>query len=309
MTSERGSGRREGRSTAAGRERRGRGLLATLGRAAALGRALRREPDGTPKSEAPPRPPLDARTLTRLARRAGAIGLTQFRRASAERSAAGTLVTEADREIERWIRSEMGSVAPDLAVIGEELAPTGNAAEGWALAVDPIDGTEAYVAGLPTWSVSLGLLHRGVPVAGVVYLPAFDDLYLAYGGTLRWNGVEVPPGGVEPQHTGFVLAYSEFHRRPLLRLRGKVRALGSTAYHLSLVARGAAEAAIIGRVRVWDVAAGKALLDAVGGELVYLRTGQPVDLSALLHGAPTRDFMVAARAGATQRVLQRIKRR
>ncbi|MEW6270611.1 MAG: inositol monophosphatase family protein [Thermodesulfobacteriota bacterium] len=302
MPSERGSGAREGRGAGAG-QRRARGLLSSLGR------ALRGPAPGAPGAEAGPRPPLDGRTLTRLARRGGAIGLAQFRRVAAERSAAGTLVTEADREIERWIRTEMGGVAPEVAVIGEEFAATGDAAKGWALAVDPIDGTDAYVAGLPTWCVSLGLLYRGAPVAGVVYLPAFDDLYLAYGGTLRWNGAEVPPGGVAPQHDGFVLAYSEFHRRPLLRLRGKVRALGSTAYHLSLVARGAAEAAIVGRVHVWDVAAGKALLDAVGGELVYLRSGQPVDLAPLLDGGPTRDFMLAARAGATQRVLQRIGRR
>jgi myo-inositol-1(or 4)-monophosphatase len=255
-----------------------------------------------------PRQPLDARTLTKLARRGGAIGLAQFRRARAERGAAGSIVTEADREIERQIRAEVAASAPEVAVVGEEMPPTGDVAGGWTLAVDPIDGTDAYVAGLPTWCVSLGLLYEGAAVAGVVYLPAFDDLYLAHGDTLRWNGEEVPHGGVAPQHDGFVLAYSEFHRRPLLRLRGKVRALGSTAYHLSLVARGAAEAAIVGRVRVWDVAAGKALLDALGGELVYLKSGQPVELGPLLSGAPSRDFMVAARAGALQRVLRRLRR-
>lgn len=255
------------------------------------------------------RAPLDGRALTRLVRRAGAIGLAQFRRVSAERSEAASIVAEANHEIERQIRDEVAELAPEVVVLGEDSPPAGDAAGGWALAVGPIDGTEAYAAGVPTWSVSLGLLRAGTPVAGVVYLPSFDDLYLAHNGVLRWNGTEVPHGGVAPQHDGFVLAYSEFHRRPLLRLRGKVRALGSTAYHLSLVARGAAEAAIVGRVHLWEIAAGKALLDAVGGELVYLRSGQPVDLAMLLSGAPSRDFMVAARAGATQRVLKRIRRR
>ena len=255
------------------------------------------------------RQPLDGRALTRLARRAGAIGLRHFRHVSAERSQAGSIVTEADREIERQVRAEVATIAPQVAVIGEELPATGDVAAGWTLAVDPIDGTDAYVAGLPTWCVSLGLLHAGVAVAGVVYLPSFDDLYLAHGGSLRWNGKDVPHGGVTPQHDGFVLAYSEFHRRPLLRLRGKVRALGSTAYHLSLVARGAAEAAIVGRVHVWDIAAGKALLDAVGGELVYLGSGNAVDLSTLLGGAPSRDFMIAARAGSAERIRQRVRRR
>jgi myo-inositol-1(or 4)-monophosphatase len=260
-------------------------------------------------TRAKPRQPLDGRALTRLARRAGAIGLAHFRRVSAERTAAGAIVTEADREIERQIRGELAEVAPQVAVIGEEFPATGDVAAGWTLAIDPIDGTDAYVAGLPTWCVSLGLLYAGAPVAGVVYLPSCDDLYLAQAGTLRWNGSEVPQGGVTPQHDGFVLAYSEFHRRPLLRLRGKVRALGSTAYHLSLVARGAAEAAIVGRVHVWDIAAGKALLEAVGGELIYLKRGNPVDLAALLDGAPSRDFMIAARAGSAEKIRQRLRRR
>jgi fructose-1,6-bisphosphatase/inositol monophosphatase family enzyme len=78
---------------------------------------------------------------------------------------------------------------------------------------------------------------------------------------------------------------------------------------LSLVARGAAEAAIVGHVHVWDIAAGKALLDAVGGELIYLRSGNPVDLATLLGGAPSRDFMIAARAGSAEKIRQRVRRR
>jgi len=259
-----------------------------------------------------PRPPLDARTLVRLARKGGAIGLAHFRRAEAEGKADATLVTAADREIETAIRDELGRHHPEVAILGEEFDAVGDPQAGWSVAIDPIDGTDAYVAGLPTWAVSIGILDRGTAVAGVVYLPAFDDLYVAYGGGLRWNGEEVPRGGVAPQHEGFVLAYSEFHRRHLLRFGAgtrKMRALGSTAYHLSLVARGAAEAAIVGRVHVWDVAAGAALLAASGGELVYLKSGKAVDLRGLLRGEPSRDFMIAAREGAAARVLSRIRRR
>lgn len=268
--------------------------------------------DGVEAAGRPPRPPIDARGLVRLARKGGALGLAHFRRAEVEEKADATLVTAADRAIEGLIREELARHAGKLALLGEEFGATGDPGQGWTMAIDPIDGTDAYVASLPTWSVSLGLLYQGTPFAGVVFLPAFDDLYLAWGQTLRWNGVEVPHGGVEPRHAGFVLAYSEFHRRHLLGFgRGarKMRALGSTAYHLSLVARGAAEAAIIGRVRIWDVAAGAALLAATGGELVYLRSGKPVDLAPLLDGEPSRDLMVAARFGSTAEVLRRIRRR
>ena len=168
------------------------------------------------------------------------------------------------------------------------------------------------MAGLPTWSISLGLLFDGVPVAGVVWLPAFRDLYVVHGGVLRWNGEIVPRGGVAPRHTGFVLAYSEFHRRLSLRFGAgsrKMRSLGSTAYHLALVARGAAEAAIVGQVHLWDVAAGAAMLAAVGGDLVSLRSGKPFEPRPMLDGSPSRDFLVAAREGALPGVLARIRRR
>jgi fructose-1,6-bisphosphatase/inositol monophosphatase family enzyme len=258
------------------------------------------------------RTPIDARTLVRLARKGGAIGLAHFRRAAAEGKSDATMAAAADREIEALLRDEILAHFPEMAILRADLQPVGDPHSGWAVAIDPIDGTDAYVAGLPTWSISLAVLDRGRPVAGAVYLPAFDDLYVAYDGVLQWNGDEIPRGGADPRHEGFVLAYSEFHRRHLLGVGArarKMRAVGSTAYHMSLVARGAAQAAIIGRVHVWDLAAGAALLHAVGGELVHLRTGQPVDLRTMLGGAPSRDILVAARQGAIEGTLRRIRRR
>lgn len=258
------------------------------------------------------RAPIGARALVALARKGGEIGLRHFRRAEVEGKADSSLVTVADREIERAIRKAVAATHPEVGLLGEELGTRGTPGRGWALAIDPIDGTDAYVAGLPTWSISIGLLQDGLPVAGVVWLPAFRDLYLAYGGVLRWNGEIVPRGGVAPRHTGFVLAYSEFHRRLALRFGGgsrKMRSLGSTAYHLALVARGAAEAAIVGRVHLWDVAAGAAMLSAVGGDLVSLGSGKALDPRPMLDGSPSRDFLVAAREGALPGVLARIRRR
>ena len=72
---------------------------------------------------------------------------------------------------------------------------------------------------------------------------------------------------------------------------------------------GAAEAAVVGRVHLWEVAAGAALLAATGGELVSLRSGEPVDLRSLTDGALSRDVLVAAREGATPGVLARVRRR
>lgn len=264
------------------------------------------------RAERTGRPPLGARAMVGLARRGGELALAHFRRAEGEGIAEAGIVSVVDRAIEQMVREEVAAALPDVALVGGVFGTSGSPSEGWALAIDPIDGADAFVAGLPTWAISIGLLHAGRPVAGVVYLPAFRDLYVAHGGVLRWNGTEVPLGGLAPRHEGFVLAFSEFHRRVALRFSPgsrKIRSLGSTAYHLALVARGAAEAAVVGRVHLWEVAAGAALLAATGGDLVSLRSGEPVDLRSLTDGAVSRDVLVAAREGATPGVLARVRRR
>src|SRR5207247_889618 len=67
-----------------------------------------------------------------------------------------------------------------------------------------------------------------------------------------------------------IVAHAKAHLRHRIRYPGKVRSLGSSAYHAALVARGVAEVAILGHVHLWDVAAIGAVLQAVGGCFVYL---------------------------------------
>lgn len=72
-----------------------------------------------------------------------------------------------------------------------------------------------------------------------------------------------------------------------------MRSLGSSAYHIALVARGVAEAALVGRAHLWDLAAPGAVLAAVGGSLRFLDGGS-VDLSELFDRRRSRDYVVAA---------------
>jgi myo-inositol-1(or 4)-monophosphatase len=104
-----------------------------------------------------------------------------------------------------------------------------------------------------------------------------------------------------------VLALADLARRSPLRLGRRRPALGSPAYHLALVARGAADGAILEQARLWDVAAGLALLEASGGEAIDLATGRSVDLDAWLGGDPPRRLL-AARRGARAELLQRVRR-
>jgi myo-inositol-1(or 4)-monophosphatase len=100
----------------------------------------------------------------------------------------------------------------------------------------------------------------------------------------------------------FLVAHSGYHRDAAAGFPGKIRSLGSTAYHLALVARGAAIGALLGRPRLWDLAAGAALLAAVGGDLRY-RSGGRVDLTTLLQGERAPEALVAAGPGMLADVL------
>jgi myo-inositol-1(or 4)-monophosphatase len=86
-------------------------------------------------------------------------------------------VTAADRGAERVMRQWIEACWPDHAVAGEEYGVK----EGkgpWSWSLDPIDGTRAYVCGLPSWTTLIALLHEGRPVVGVIDAPRLDELYV-----------------------------------------------------------------------------------------------------------------------------------
>ena len=235
----------------------------------------------------------DRGTLEDLATRAGAIALRNFRRATPERKADRTLVTAADREVEAFLVEQLDILWPEAGIVGEEGAARAGSGP-YRVAIDPVDGTSAFVAGLPTWCVCLGVLRDGEPVAGVVHLPVSAETYSATDGRAWWNGSALPRLGSEAGlGDPFVLVDAKSHRRQAIRYEGKLRSLGSSAYHIALVARGAAEATLVGRAHVWDLAAPTAVLAAVGGRLGLL-DGGAVDLGELVDGRRTRDYVVAA---------------
>jgi len=238
---------------------------------------------------------LPSRTeLEELAIQGGDIALRHFRKVEAEWKADRSVVTQADREVEAFLAAELQARMPDAGIIGEEGAAYAGVGP-YRVVIDPIDGTSAFVAGLPTWCVCVGILRDGEMVAGASYMPCTRDVYGAADGTAWWNGRQLPTlAAAADGRERFLVADSEIHLRRRLTYRGKVRSFGSAAYHVVLVARGAAEAALLGRPHVWDLAAPGAVLTAVGGRYEYL-DGEVVDLASLLDGARApRDVMAGA---------------
>ncbi|HYW16621.1 MAG TPA: inositol monophosphatase family protein [Allosphingosinicella sp.] len=97
-------------------------------------------------------------------------------------------VTEYDRNSEVAMRRLIESRFPGHGISGEELAD--RAAEGrWSWSLDPIDGTRAYICGLPSWTTLIALLDDGEPVLGAVDVPRLDELYLGDSSGARMFGV------------------------------------------------------------------------------------------------------------------------
>jgi myo-inositol-1(or 4)-monophosphatase len=252
----------------------------------------------------PPRSELEA-----IAARAGALALRHFRHVKPERKSDRTLVTAADREVEALLVAELGRVMPDAGVLGEE----GAAREGtspYRVVLDPIDGTASFVAGLGTWCICIGILDGTEPVAGVVHAPCLGETYSAAEGAAFLNGMPMSPldGASPSEGDRFIVAHARAHARHRLTYPGTIRSLGSTAYHIALVARGAAEGALLGHAHLWDLVAPGAVLAAVGGRLEYL-DGGAVDLAPLADGRRAPDHILAGTPAALATLRSFIGRR
>ena len=90
-------------------------------------------------------------------------------------------VTQSDRNSERAMRRLIEENFPDHGISGEEF-PDRPGSGRWCWSLDPIDGTRAYICGLPSWTTLIALLEEGEPVLGVVDVPRLDELYVGYRG-------------------------------------------------------------------------------------------------------------------------------
>jgi iron complex transport system substrate-binding protein len=234
------------------------------------------------------------------ARRAGAITLRHFGHPAFELKADHSLVTAADREAELAVRSTLAEMTPEIPVLGEETATDEDVRrlvdrDAWV--VDPIDGTSSFTAGLPTFAVSIGLLRKGVPVLGVLYVPRTDETYACDLEGPAFYGARPARGALTPDtvdERAYFCVPSDGHHLFDVRFPGKMRSLGSTALHVALVARGSALAAVL-KPYVWDVAAVGAILRRAGGDLFELATGEPLDYARWVgEGAKTRALIACA---------------
>ena len=187
-----------------------------------------------------------------------------------ERKAGGDPVTEADQRVDEVLKELLPSVGEGW-LSEETVDDHARLDKRRAWVVDPLDGTREFVEGIPEWSVSIGLVEDGQPVAGGILNPATGQLVLgAIGHGVTLNGAEAKVSARTDLDGAVVLASnSEIHRGEWDRFRDqgiKVRPCGSVAYKLAMVAAGEVDATwTLVPKNEWDVVAGVALVRAAGG--------------------------------------------
>lgn len=257
-----------------------------------------------------------SRHLLRTARRAclaaGAALPREAARTADAKSDDFDLVTEADRRAESMICDILLSAFPDSSIVGEENG-TRRGRDGICWHVDPIDGTNNFVRGLPFYCVSIGVEIGGRLEAGSIYDPVGRELFVGGPDGLALNGRPVP---VKPPSDTPPVLLSDFPRcgsRPgpaesalMADLIGEfdLRRIGSTALALAYVAVGRADAALNVGIRSWDVAAGIALIAAAGG--VYSPIFADAEQARTESPAAAPAFVACTRAAADRVGHQRI---
>jgi len=219
-----------------------------------------------------------------------------------------SLVTDVDRGVERRWRELLDRWFPDHGALGEEYPPT-RPASAFQWIMDPIDGTEEFVHGIPTFGTMLALHHRGVPLVGVIDHPALDiRVNAGFGlGTHRNGrrvGLDGAPARSRPEDVRLVLSarvnfsrhVDEGHLFEQLTRAYPNHRIYRAAYAHTAAVTGAADAMVDMHNHVWDLAPSQVLVEEAGGRYAIVRDFAAPDgrlLSAVFGQPAVVDRLVA----------------
>ena len=209
----------------------------------------------------------------------------------------GSPVTAADLHANEIICDRLRSILPEIPIVSEEAAaPSTLQADDRFILVDPLDGTKEFIQGRDEFTVNIGLIERGIPVAGAVFAPALGVLYVAGISAYR---IEAAPG--EKLTDSCHMRLLKARPRPALQWRavtsrshldpdtqswidshpvGELRAAGSSLKFCTIAEGDADVYPRLAPTMEWDTAAGDAVLRAAGGSVLDLagapfRYGKP----------------------------------
>lgn len=210
-------------------------------------------------------------------------------------------VTEADRAAELAMRAIISAERPDDGVTGEEFPET-TSASGWRWYFDPIDGTRAFVGGLPVWTTLIALADPdGVPVIGVIDQPVVGERYTGWpgGAEVQTASATLPirvSGNPDLRSANiattdpFIFTPPEQGAWNHLRATARITRYGLDAYAYARVAAGTLDLVAESDLKAWDVAALIPVVRGAGGLVTNWR-GEPPALGGQIVCAASQGIL------------------
>lgn len=228
------------------------------------------------------------RAAIAISEAAAPIPMRHFRQnVAVEDKADESPVTIADRETEEHIRRALEARFPAHGIFGEEFGrATGRAALTWI--VDPIDGTRSFISGSPLFGMLLGVLDGGVPVAGVIRMPALGECFAGAKGlaAATLNGAPIRCRPAPPLKDASIyineanrLMVDQPGRFARLMQAGKLRRFANDCYSFALLALGQIDAVVDFDLQPYDYLPVVPVIEAAGGVITDWR-GQPLGLDS-----------------------------
>ncbi len=219
-----------------------------------------------------------------------------------EQKSDGTVVTNIDRAIERFLRERIESKFPDHAILGEEEGGAAVLTDAPLWAIDPVDGTTNLANGLPHWGVSVGLVENGVPVVGVVAFPLLGETFaggLGLGATRNNEPLaDLGLGGPTEWEQTYAICSSSVRTGDFRRVPARLRIFGSAALELCWTAAGFVRGCQSIGTSLYDVAAGLCIAHEVGARAAWLSDGAEWKPASMLDAddapARKRDVLITA---------------
>src|ERR1700754_5077299 len=186
-------------------------------------------------------------------------------------------VTMADRRAEQMLYDDLTKARPGYGFIGEEGGTREGTDKSHTWIVDPLDGTTNFLHGIPHFAISIGLQREGVMIAGLIYNPANDDLYIAERGNGAFlNDTRLRVAG-RRQLNECVIGCGLPHigrgdhnlsRLEMTQMQNKVaglRRFGAASLDMAFVAAGRLDGYWERNLKSWDMAAGQIMVREAGG--------------------------------------------
>lgn len=221
-------------------------------------------------------------TAEEAARLGGKVLRSWSSRFTVQEKSRANLVTEADHASQQAIYEFISRRFPQHNFLGEEGLSQSQPGARWRWIIDPLDGTTNYVHGFPYYAVSIGLEQDGELIAGAIYNPCSDEMFLAQRGAgatlnrrpLRCSTVSTLPEAMVIASLPVATSPEDPAVRRFLNVLGKVQTVqrtGSAALNLAFLAAGRIDGFWSASLKPWDMAAGVLLVREAGGQVTTIQ--------------------------------------